>query len=338
MAVPSTHDAVRRTCMNAAWVKAQAATSKVDPSARDPATNRKVHPWLRPSLRSARFKVQDLRMTPNVYTATCGFQETVYGMGATVDASTGSIVNQGTVQGTFVAEWGGWPTHEVTSYVNAILLQEVLGYDVSFVYSSGTYSTERMSTMGRGVCTPTHLNPEVWTTSQMTTLKQHANESTMSNIGYWGRSGHYTLRANVQDALLGPLSVSGNLTRPISADFWREFTLTNELIEFFSVHQHNRSRICQVKILRRRRGGLLGRMLEIARVYAERSPRQAVYVSAQYAVGVRPWLPPSDHVQQQRASVLLLCGGLGPPSVRGRNHAKSRRHHVLPLRTRYVSH
>ncbi|RHY19663.1 hypothetical protein DYB36_000324 [Aphanomyces astaci] len=127
-------------------------------------------------------------MTPNVYTATCGFQETVYGMGATVDASTGSIVNQGTVQGTFVAEWGGWPTHEVTSYVNAILLQEVLGYDVSFVYSSGTYSTERMSTMGRGLCTPTHLNPEVWTTSQMTTLKQHANESTMSNIGYWGRS------------------------------------------------------------------------------------------------------------------------------------------------------
>ncbi|KAF0747254.1 hypothetical protein AaE_007789, partial [Aphanomyces astaci] len=257
MAVPSTHDAVRRTCMNAAWVKAQAATSKVDPSARDPATNRKVHPWLRPSLRSARFKVQDLRMTPNVYTATCGFQETVYGMGATVDASTGSIVNQGTVQGTFVAEWGGWPTHEVTSYVNAILLQEVLGYDVSFVYSSGTYSTERMSTMGRGLCTPTHLNPEVWTTSQMTTLKQHANESTMSNIGYWGRSGHYTLRANVQDALLGPLSVSGNLTRPISADFWREFTLTNELIEYFSVHQHNRSRIAKSKYCADGVGGCL---------------------------------------------------------------------------------
>ncbi|RHY23851.1 hypothetical protein DYB32_009433 [Aphanomyces invadans] len=188
-------------------------------------------------------------MTPTVYTAACGYKETIYGVGSTVDAATGTIVNQGTIPGTFVSEWGGWPTHELTSYVNAILLQEVvrpirvlrdvvhsllqLGYDVSFVHATGTYATERMSTMGRGLCTPTHLNPEVWTSSQMAALKVHANESTMANVGYWG-SRHVT-------------AVVGNLSRPFSADFWREFTLSDDLIEYFSIDRHNRSRIAKAK-------------------------------------------------------------------------------------------
>ncbi|ETV90901.1 hypothetical protein, variant 3 [Aphanomyces invadans] len=104
-----------------------------------------------------------------------------------------------------------------------------------------------MSTMGRGLCTPTHLNPEVWTSSQMAALKVHANESTMANVGYWGRSGLYTLQANVDDALRGPQSTLGNLSRPFSADFWREFTLSDDLIEYFSIDRHNRSRIAKAK-------------------------------------------------------------------------------------------
>ncbi|KAF0699376.1 Aste57867_10057 [Aphanomyces stellatus] len=236
---PSDLDLVRRKCLDAAWVSANAASLHLDPNARDPTSHAKLNPWLRSSLPTARFQVNDARTyNPTAFTSSCGYREVVAGVGATVDA-TGNVVNKGRIAGTFVAEYGGWASIDLTTYVNVILLQEVLGYDVSFVYiDSSSQSTARMSTSARGQCTPTHFNPEVWSAAHASQLDQFASAASVSIIGYYGRSGHYTLKANVDQALQGR-----NLSRGFSSDFWREYTLADDLISFYSMAKHDRTRV-----------------------------------------------------------------------------------------------
>ncbi|CAK4216314.1 unnamed protein product [Aphanomyces euteiches] len=253
MTLPDATDAVRRTCLDAQWVASTAANLKIDPKARDPSTNRKLYPWLRPTLPTARFRISDPRFTSSAYSSNCVSSTYIYGVGASIDAA-GRVLQRGKIEGTLVAEWAGWPSHQLTSYVNSILVQEVLGYDVSFAiidYSPG--ATERMSTAGQGLCTPTHVNPEIWSEARIKILNVYANETTSGIIGYWGRTGHYTLQANVNIALqgkAGTLLVKGftkmivaNFSKPLSADFWREYAISDDLINFYSIDKHNRSLI-----------------------------------------------------------------------------------------------
>ncbi|KAF0687027.1 Aste57867_21210 [Aphanomyces stellatus] len=242
---PTEMDVVRRTCLDPAWAAATAASLNVDPTARDPTTNAKLNPYLRPTLLAARFQVSDSRTSlPGIYTPACGYNGAIAGVGATVDAS-GNVIDKGNVAGTFVIEWGGWDSIVLTTYVNSILLQEVLGYDVSYVKLGGTSQTTACmsATSARGQCTPTHFNPEVWSAVRIAALNVFANATTRSIIGYWGRSGHYTLTANVAQALQGPALVNGNLTRAASPDFWREYVIDDDLIAFYSVDKHNRTAI-----------------------------------------------------------------------------------------------
>ncbi|KAF0713870.1 hypothetical protein As57867_004165, partial [Aphanomyces stellatus] len=208
--MPSEMDVVRRTCLDPAWVAATATSLNIDPTVRDTTTKSKLNPYLRPTLPAARFQVSDSRTSrPGIFTPTCGYNEVIAGVGAKVDAN-GNVIAKGNVAGTLVLEWGSWDSIVLTSYVNSILLQEVLGYDVSYAnVGSSTMSTARMSaTSARGQCTPTHFNPEVWSAVRIAALNVFANATTRSIIGYWGRSGHYTLTANVAQALQGPALVN----------------------------------------------------------------------------------------------------------------------------------
>ncbi|KAF0711611.1 hypothetical protein As57867_005165, partial [Aphanomyces stellatus] len=242
--MPTEMDVVRRTCLDPAWVAATAASLNVDPTARDPTTNAKLNPYLRRTLPAARFQVSDSRTSrPGIYTSTCGYNRPISGIGATVDAN-GNAVNQGNIAGTLVVEWGPWDSITLTTYVNSILLQEVLGYDVSYTIVDGSVSTSRMSTVSTlGKCAPSHFNAEVWSAVRIASLNVFANATTRSIIGYWGRSGHYTLTANVAQAIQGPAIPTNNLRRAASPDFWREYVLDDDLIAFYSVDKHNRTAI-----------------------------------------------------------------------------------------------
>ncbi|KAG9401070.1 hypothetical protein AC1031_009829 [Aphanomyces cochlioides] len=246
---PSSFDAVRRKCLDAAWVANVSATLSVDPQARD-SQNRRVYPWLRPALQSARFKINDNRQyLPTAYQPKCfGQGELLHGVGETVSASSGNQVNQGSFQGTFTMEWNGWPSHALMSSTLSVLLQEVLGYDVTyFETASGALASQRMSSVGLGTCVPTHYNAEVWAASKLQVLNVYANESTSRSNGYDGQAGWFTLTANVNEASLGPNSTKGSFRRPYSADFWREFTFTTDLVQFYSVQKTNLSQIVAPK-------------------------------------------------------------------------------------------
>ncbi|CAK4094513.1 unnamed protein product [Aphanomyces euteiches] len=246
---PSSFDAVRRKCLDAAWVANVSATLGVDPQARD-SQNRRVYPWLRPALQSARFKINDNRQyLATAYQPKCfGQGELLHGVGETVSASGGNQVNQGSFQGTFTMEWNGWPSLVVMSSTLAILLQEVLGYDVTyFETTTSALASQRMSSVGLGTCVPTHYNAEVWATSKLQMLNVYANESTSRSNGYDGQAGWFTLTANVNEASLGPNSTKGTFRRPYSADFWREFTFTADLVQFYSVQKTNLSQLVASK-------------------------------------------------------------------------------------------
>ncbi|KDO31316.1 hypothetical protein SPRG_03932 [Saprolegnia parasitica CBS 223.65] len=100
-----------------------------------------------------------------------------------------------------------------------------------------------MSSVGAGACTPSHVSPEVWTSSKMALLNVYANETSSSAIGYNGQSGLYTLKANVDEALKGPNSTVGNFSRIYSADWWRDFALGSDLINFYSMANFNLSQV-----------------------------------------------------------------------------------------------
>ncbi|CAK4349662.1 unnamed protein product [Aphanomyces euteiches] len=240
---PSSFEVIRRKCLDAAWVANVSATLGIDPNARD-SQNRLVYPWLRPSLPAAKFKINDDRQyLPTAFQPACfGGGEALHGVGETIFVSNSSQANRGKFQGTFVMEWNGWTTHALTSMTLSILLQEMLGYDVSyFETAGGTLCTQRMSSVRLGTCVPTHFNAEVWSVAKLGILNVYANESTWAGNGYTGLSGWYTLTANVQEALKGPNSTRGSFQRPYSADFWHEYIRSNDLINFYSVTKSNLS-------------------------------------------------------------------------------------------------
>ncbi|GMF40848.1 unnamed protein product [Phytophthora fragariaefolia] len=103
------------------------------------------------------------------------------------------------------------------------------GYKVSLNKGGlGVEITQRMSSVGTGVCTPTHLNVEVWTSSTMSDLRVYFNESyPVGNVGYYGLSGVYTTKKFVLDGMAA--------TEPYFPDFWKHYKLSNDLINALSV-------------------------------------------------------------------------------------------------------
>ncbi|KAF0694317.1 Aste57867_14801 [Aphanomyces stellatus] len=238
---------MRGKCLDAAWVAATAATYNLDPHARDTQL-RLVEPTLRPALRHPRYILQDARQQGDAFRPTCMPPgEVVRGVGELVYPN-GSQASPGNVLGTLTIELCSWPSHALTTGIMMILIQEVIGYDVSvYATTNAIYATERMSAEGRGLCTPTHLNAEVWPDGKLSTLNMFANETIASSNGYVGQSGLYTLTKNVQTALNG--SKAGlPFTRSYSADFWREFVQghSNDLVNFYSIQKTlNLARIAQ---------------------------------------------------------------------------------------------
>lgn len=88
--------------------------------------------------------------------------------------------------------------------------------------------TQRMSSVKTGVCTPTHVNTEVWTSSSMSTLKIYSNESYLvGGVGYYGLSGIYTTHKLVEDgAAANPQYYPG---------FWMHYRSSDALINALSV-------------------------------------------------------------------------------------------------------
>ncbi|KAF0718485.1 hypothetical protein As57867_001652, partial [Aphanomyces stellatus] len=235
-------DAIRGKCLDAAWVANVSATLGVTPSARDPKTGRLLYPWLRSALQKARFKINDPRQAlPTAFQPSCmNSGDLLNGVGERVFVAGGAQASPGTFQGTITLEWNGWPTHSLTSSTMAILLQEVLGYDVTFFQTgSALHATQRMSAEATGQCTPTHINAEIWAASKLQVLSIYANETSVNSNGYVGQAGWFTLTANLNEALKGPSATQGTFQRAYSADFWHEFTRSHDLVNFFSIAKAN---------------------------------------------------------------------------------------------------
>ncbi|KAF0691763.1 Aste57867_17034 [Aphanomyces stellatus] len=249
--MPGPFQVSRGTCLTAAWVAEIAAAYQIDPSARD-ALLRHTFPYLRPALKRPRFKIEDARQLGafDPTSPTCPPPTgLVRGVGERVFAD-GRQAVRGTIVGTITLELNSWLSHALSTTILSILLQEVVGYDVSIFQASDPINTaERMSSVGQGLCYPTHANVEVWTAGKATVLSNFANETIATTIGYSGQSGLYTLKTNVDTALLG--NTTGlPFARSYSADFWREFMQSDDLINFFSIqntldlHQLAQSSVC----------------------------------------------------------------------------------------------
>ncbi|TMW68036.1 hypothetical protein Poli38472_007708 [Pythium oligandrum] len=194
------------TCLTAEWVASMEATLKINASDRD-TKGRRMFPHLHAALTYPRHYVDDPRtMSPDAYSASCTQADTVfYGVGSEVDPAKGTMVKAGSANGSLVIELNAWTsdsTHSLASLVFGIIASEVYGYPVSMYATSSSLSlTERMSTAPAGICTPTHVNLEVWPGKEAL-LRVYANES--SAIG------------------------------PIGADFWRDYALFDDMIEAVS--------------------------------------------------------------------------------------------------------
>lgn len=103
------------------------------------------------------------------------------------------------------------------------------GYKVSIsVGGTSVDVTQRMSSARTGVCTPTHLNAEVWASSTMSDLRVYNNESYLvGGIGYFGFSGLYTTH---QFVLNGAAA-----TPPYFPGFWMHYKMNDPLINQLSV-------------------------------------------------------------------------------------------------------
>ncbi|EQC42328.1 hypothetical protein SDRG_00067 [Saprolegnia diclina VS20] len=233
-------------CLDAAWVAATAKRLNLDPNAID-SQRRRANPLLRQGLQEPRFTLNDPRQySSNAFKPECfKADQSFHGVGERVYPN-GSVATTGTWNGSLVLEYNNWQSQTLTTSIIAILASEVVGYPVSFLKTSGGLGvTERMSSVGAGVCTPSHVSPEVWTSSKMTLLNVYANETSSSAIGYNGQSGLYTLQTNVDEALKGPASTIGNFSRSHSADWWRDYVLDSDLINFYSIANFNMSQVGQ---------------------------------------------------------------------------------------------
>jgi gamma-aminobutyric acid type B receptor len=84
--------------------------------------------------------------------------------------------------------------------------------------------TQRMSSVGTGICSPTHANIEVWLdAATQRELAVYYNESSfVGSVGYDGLAGLFTSTSFIE---------AGQSTSPkFSADFWRDYRDNDDLI------------------------------------------------------------------------------------------------------------
>ncbi|KAG6574385.1 Transmembrane protein [Phytophthora cinnamomi] len=124
---------------------------------------------------------------------------------------------RGEIDGALVLDMSGWDSHALSTTVLAILAGEVVGYKVAInARGSNAEITQRMSSVKSGVCTPTHLNTEVWSSTTTTSLQPYLNESyNVGGVGYHGRSGLYVTRNLVEESIPThpTFQISGGATR-----------------------------------------------------------------------------------------------------------------------------
>ncbi|TMW68035.1 hypothetical protein Poli38472_007707 [Pythium oligandrum] len=217
------------TCLTSDWVKSIEASLKLNASERDN-QGRLVYPFLHAALRHQRHRVDDARTaSAQAYSTGCiPVSTTIYGAGILLDGTTGTLVTPGSVNGSLVLELSGWMTHSLATLAFAILASEVYGYSVSLYDIARTLeTTQRMSSVRAGQCTPTHGNVEVWLSGKEEILQVYANESYEAGpVGYVGRSGLYTTSEFVKDAMTPPTYS----TKPMYADFWKDYKYNDDLI------------------------------------------------------------------------------------------------------------
>ncbi|KAK1934634.1 Gamma-aminobutyric acid type B receptor subunit 2 [Phytophthora citrophthora] len=213
------------TCLDSAWVTQMETQLGISSKARD-TSGRLLHPFLQPALKYSRYRVDDHRTASGAaFTDACMATDYVF-YGADQDADG---KNRGNADGTLVLDVGDWDTHWLSSLVTAILAEEVTGYKVSIsVGGAGVNVTQRMSSAWTGICTPTHFNAEVWSSSILSELRVYSNESYLvGGIGYFGLSGLYTTHQFVLDgAAAAP---------PYFPGFWMHYKMSNTLINQLSV-------------------------------------------------------------------------------------------------------
>ncbi|KAH7463542.1 Gamma-aminobutyric acid type B receptor subunit 2 [Phytophthora ramorum] len=213
------------TCLDSAWVEKMETERGVSSQDRD-TQGRLVHPFLQTALQYPRHRVDDPRTEASTaYTDECMTKsQRFFGANQPSDGS-----SRGEVNGTLVIDVGDWATHILVSMVLAIVAEEVSGYKVSLNYGCPTAEiTMRMSSARTGICSPTHLNPETWTSSSMAKLRVYFNESyPAGGVGYFGGTGLYTTH---QFALEG-----ASATPPYYPGFWMDYKLTDTLINKLSV-------------------------------------------------------------------------------------------------------
>ncbi|KDO31317.1 hypothetical protein SPRG_03933 [Saprolegnia parasitica CBS 223.65] len=180
---------------------------------------------------------------PNVFGNCMQPGEVIHGVGETVYAN-GSQAYAGVFNGTVILERNSWASHDVNRAVLSILLDEVVGYRVSILDTiDGINCAERMSFQGLGRCTPTHGNGEVWPNGKLKTIEAFANATKRTTTGYGGLSGLYTLTDNVNEIIKGPASTKGSFSEPFSADYWRDYASSTELVNFYSIARANLSQL-----------------------------------------------------------------------------------------------
>ncbi|TMW63462.1 hypothetical protein Poli38472_002403 [Pythium oligandrum] len=213
------------TCLTQEWALETGATLNIDISDRN-ADGQLEHPFLHKALPQRRFRVEDPRTSSRkTYTAAdIPDGAVIYGVGATVDATTGSLTSRGTVNGSLILELSGWSTHSLATLVFSIIAYEVYGYPVSHYSISDTLTTaQRMSSVFTGKTTPTHANLEVWVAGIEAELHKYVNESLpVGGIGYFGRSGLYTTVDFIQSSL--------QKTPPLFANFYKGYEVNEDLI------------------------------------------------------------------------------------------------------------
>ncbi|KAJ0410739.1 hypothetical protein ATCC90586_006842 [Pythium insidiosum] len=220
------------SCLTPEWVQAIEAKTGFSSTERD-ALGRLQHPHLHAAFKHVRFTVDDPRTKTvemdKLFQPSCvAGNNKIYGVGAQVDPSDGSVLNRGRVNGSLIVELRGWATHVLTTQVFAILVRELLGYDVSiFKTSNAQLMAQRMSSVQSGRCAPVHANVEVWRYDDT-----YANESYRAGgVGYFGRSGLFSTSTFIEDG-----TDPAKYSPPFSADFWRDYRSNEKLLTALSVY------------------------------------------------------------------------------------------------------
>ncbi|GLD94716.1 hypothetical protein PINS_up003340 [Pythium insidiosum] len=201
-------------------------TLKVNATERD-ALGRLVNPFLHAAKTAPVFRIDDPRTaSAHAYDPACIPKGgVVYGAGVVMETgSMSKVKTQGKIDGAFVVELSGWPTHSLSSVVFSILAAEVVGYPVAHYHATNTlYSAQRMSSATNGLCTPVHINLEVWTAGKESVLRLYSNESYAAGpIGYAGSAGLYTTTKFINDSM--------KAQNPSFPAYWMSYKLQDDVI------------------------------------------------------------------------------------------------------------